>query len=60
MAMKRVLPIATAFAMYDYMDYESENITGVSMTGAAANTISNFDLASRRLAYGTGIGQAID
>lgn len=57
---KRVLPIAGAFALYDYLDYESENFTGVSMTGAMANSISNIDMASRRLAYSMGIGQAID
>lgn len=58
--LKRVLPIAAAFSLYDYLDYESENFTGVSMTGAAANTLSNFDIASRKLAYSTGIGQALD
>lgn len=58
--LKRVLPVMTAFKLYDYLDYESENFTGVSMTGAAANTLSNFDIASRKLAYSTGIGQALD
>lgn len=57
---KRVLPIAGAFAAYDYMNYESENITGVSMTGAMANSISNIDMASRRLAYSMGIGKGLD
>lgn len=59
-AMKRVLPIAAAFQLYDYLDYESENITGISMTGAAANSLANIDLATRRLADSTGIGKAID
>lgn len=59
-ALKRILPVAAAFNLYDYLDYESENFTGVSMTGAAANTLSNFDLASRKLAYSTGVGQALD
>ena len=59
-ALKRVLPVAAAFSLYDYLDYESENLTGVSITGAAANTLSNLDIASRRLAYSTGVGQAID
>ena len=57
---KRVLPIAGAFALYDYLDYESENFTGTSMTGAMANSIANIDMAARRLAYATGAGQAID
>lgn len=59
-ALKRVLPVVAAFSLYDYLDYESENLTGVSITGAAANTLSNLDLASRRLAYSTGVGQAIN
>ena len=58
--MKRVLPVAGTFALYDYLDYESENITGISMTGAMANSIANIDMATRRLAYATGAGQAID
>ena len=56
---KRVLPIAGAFALYDYLDYESENFTGTSMTGAMANSIANIDMAARRLAYAWA-GQAID
>lgn len=58
--LKRIAPIAGAFALYDYMNYESENFTGVSITGASANALANVDKASRRLAYATGIGQAID
>lgn len=59
-ALKRVLPVAAAFSLYDYLDYESENLTGVSITGAAANTLANTDLALRKLAYSTGVGQAVD
>lgn len=58
--LKRILPVAGALALYDYMNYESENFTGVSITGAAANALANVDKAGRRLAYSTGIGQAID
>lgn len=57
---KRVLPVMGAFALYDYLNYESENITGVSMTGAMANSIANLDLGARRLAYSMGIGQGLD
>ena len=57
---KRILPVMGAFALYDYLDYESENFTGTSMTGAMANSIANIDLAARRLAYSTGIGQGLD
>ena len=59
-ALKRVAPVAGAFALYDYMNYESENITGISMTGAMANSIANMDMAARKLAYSTGLGQAAD
>lgn len=59
-ALKRVLPVAAGIALYDRVNYESENFTGVSVTGAAANAVANIDKASRRLAYATGIGQAID
>lgn len=59
-ALKRVLPVAAGIALYDRVNYESENFTGVSLTGAAANAVANLDLAGRRLAYATGIGQAID
>lgn len=58
--LKRVLPIAGTFALYDYLDYESENFTGTSLTGAMANSIANIDMASRRLAYSMGAGQALD
>lgn len=54
------MPAAGAFALYDYLDFESENFTGVSITGASANALANVDKASRKLAYATGIGQAID
>lgn len=59
-ALKRILPVAGAFALYDYMDFESENFTGVSITGAAANSLKSIDIATRKLAYSTGAGQAID
>ena len=58
--LKRILPAAGALALYDYLDFESENFTGVSITGAGANALANVDKASRRLAYATGVGQAID
>lgn len=59
-ALKRVLPAMAIYNAYDYLNYESENFTGVSVTGAAANAVANIDIASRKLAYKTGIGQAID
>ena len=57
---KRILPVMGAFALYDYLDYESENFTGISMTGAMANSIANIDLGARRLAYSVGLGQGLD
>lgn len=58
--MKRILPVVAAYKLYDYANFESENITGVSITGAAANAVSNVDIAARKLAYATGVGKAID
>lgn len=58
--LKRVLPAMAAYKLYDYLNFESENFTGVSITGAAANAVSNVDIAARKLAYATGIGQAIN
>lgn len=49
-----------AYQLYDYANFESENFTGVSITGAAANAVSNVDIAARKLAYATGVGQALD
>lgn len=59
-ALKRVLPVMGALSLYDYLNYESENFTGVSITGAAANAVANLDLGARKLAYQIGIGQALD
>lgn len=58
--LKRVLPAIAAYNIYDYLNYESENFTGVSITGAAANALANTDIAIRKLAYSTGIGQSLD
>lgn len=58
--LKRILPAMAAYELYDYANFESENFTGVSITGATANAISNVDIAARKLAYSTGIGQAIN
>lgn len=59
-ALKRVLPVMAAYHIYDYLDHESENITGTSITGATANAVAGTDLAFRKIAYKTGLGQAID
>lgn len=58
--LKRMLPVMAAFQLYDYMNFESENFTGVSMTGAMANSMSNLDIAARKIAYATGAGQVLD
>lgn len=55
-ALKRVLPAMLAYNTLDYLNFESRNFTGVSLTGAAANVISNTDLAVRNIADHTGIG----
>ena len=58
--LKRVLPAMAIGTTYSYLNDLSEDVTGVSITGAAANSIANFDILSRGIAYKTGIGQGLD
>ena len=60
MMMKRVLPGMLAFTAFDYLNDRSQDVTGVGITGAMANVAANFDIAGRKLAYKTGLGQAFD
>ena len=53
---KRVLPVMMAYTAFDYLNDLSQDLTGVGITGAAANTLANFDIASRNLLYHIGIG----
>ena len=62
---KRVLPTMLAYTAFDYLNDLSQDLTGVGITGAAANSLANLDMAGRRLLYNIGIGdmnlgQAID
>ena len=59
-ALKRVLPVMGAYTAFDYLNDLSQDMTGVGITGAAANALRNFDLMGRGLAYKTGAGQALD
>ena len=47
-ALKRILPIALASTYAEWMDDTSQEITGMSITGAAAQGIANTDLAMRK------------
>lgn len=60
MAIKRVLPAAAIISAYDYLDYESENITGTSITAAGARGLANIDLTARKIADKTGLGFLAD
>ena len=60
MMLKRVLPGMLAFTAIDYLNDTSQDVTGVGIDGAMANVAANFDIAGRKLAYSTGIGQALD
>ena len=60
MMTKRVLPAMAAFTAYSYLNDLSEDITGVSINGALLNNVANLDIAARKLAYSTGIGQGLD
>lgn len=58
--LKRILPVMAAVTAYDYLDYESENITGTSLTAAGARGIANLDMASRKIADATGMAYILD
>ena len=53
---KRVFPAMMAYTAFDYLNDLSQDLTGVGITGAAANTLANFDIAGRKLLYNIGIG----
>ena len=57
---KRILPVMAAYTAFDYLNDLSQDITGVGITGAAANSLRNLDLLGRGVAYNTGLGQALD
>ena len=58
--MKRVLPVMAAYTAFDYLNDLSQDLTGVGITGAMANTFKNLDIGFRGLAYNTGLGQGLD
>ena len=60
MMLKRVLPAMAAYTALDYLNDTSQDVFGVGIDGAMANVAANFDIAGRKLAYSTGIGQALD
>ena len=54
--MKRVLPVMVAYTAFDYINDLSQDLTGVGITGAAANTLANLDIGARKALYGIGVG----
>ena len=58
--LKRVMPAMAAYTAFDYLNDTSQDMFGVGITGAMANTLSNFDIGFRGLAYKTGLGQGLD
>ena len=53
---KRILPVMIAYTAFDYLNDLSQDLTGVGITGAAANTLANIDVGTRKLLYNIGIG----
>ena len=53
---KRALPAMVAYTAFDYLNDLSQDLTGVGITGAAANSLANLDIAGRNLLYHIGIG----
>ena len=58
--LKRVAPVMAAYTAFDYLNDLSQDMTGVGITGAMANSIRNLDILGRGIAYNTGLGQALD
>jgi hypothetical protein len=56
---RRVVPIALGITALSYLNFESDNITGTSLKGAAANSIANIDLGMRRVVDAFGIGERL-
>ncbi len=57
---KRILPAMALYTGLDYLNDLSQDTLGTGFAGAGANTVANMDLFGRRIAYSTGIGQALD
>lgn len=61
--LKRILPVMAAYNLYDYLDYESDNMTGTSITAAGARGLARMDVGARKaldmLTFGMG-SKAID
>ena len=47
-ALKRILPVAVGSTYLEWLDDTSEEVTGISIAGAAAQGIANVDLAVRK------------
>ena len=48
-ALKRILPVALGGTYFEWADDTSQELTGMSITGAAAQGVAEFDIASRRV-----------
>ena len=59
-ALKRLLPAFALYSAFDVLDYESEKITGTSITGVAANSLKNTDMSVRRLLDTTHLTGAVN
>lgn len=57
---KRVAPIALGATAFSYLNFETKNLTGTSITGAMAQGVANVDLGLRKIADATGIGYILE
>ena len=57
---KRVLPTALGITAFSYLNFETKNLTGTSITGAMAQGVANVDLGLRKIADATGIGSVLN
>lgn len=58
--LKRVLPIMTVGKGLDVLNYESRKLTGVSLSGALANSVANVDLGIRGILDATHLSGALN
>ena len=58
--LKRILPLVLGITAFNYLDYETRNITGTGIKGAFVQGVANVDLGLRKVADITKIGNLLE
>ena len=56
---KRVLPVTLGITAFNYLNFESRNLTGKSLTEAFVNSYANFDLGIRGITDAIGLSDRL-